>query len=98
MNQGLFCEVLGETLPGFVRYGVQVADRACRVRKEKTHICGFRIMIVPSPVLVGGNQFNSGKPQFAGVAQLVERRPEEPSVAGSTPAAGTSRPYCFLRE
>lgn len=98
MTQRLFCEVFGEALPGFVRYGIQVADRTRRVRKEKTHICGFCIMVVLDPVLVGRNQFDSGKPQFAGVAQLVERRPEEPSVAGSTPAAGTSRPYCFLRE
>lgn len=28
---------------------------------------------------------------FASVAQLVERRPEEPSVGGSTPPGGTSK-------
>ena len=70
MNQGLFCEVLGEALPRFVRLWFPVADRFAE-KKKRT---------------------------YAGVAQLVERRPEEPSVAGSTPAAGTSRPYCFLRE
>lgn len=29
---------------------------------------------------------------YAGVAQLVERRPEEPRVGGSIPSPGTSVP------